>query len=302
MEEILGHNVILDFFEKVKANNKMSHAYCFVGPKNVGKMTVAKYLGAQILGVKPEKIFTSPDFFLLEQIIKEKTGKLGKDISIDQVRELVNFVSKRSFLGGYKIVIIDNAHLLSTSASNAILKTLEEPSEKTVIFLITDDDKKILPTILSRCQTINFSTVSDEILRIFLKKNNLSTEDIDFIQKYSCGLPGIAVKLMSDSEYLIMYKNEIERFRNLFGKLFFEKLKLVEELFGDKKDHIQARNNLVDVLDIWQTCLHLDIQEKENLDKATFLNIYNSIENAKVLLGKNVHPRLLIENILLQII
>lgn len=300
MVEILGHKVVLDFFEKVRKNNKLNHAYCFVGPKNVGKFTIAKFLAAQILNSSVDKLFTSPDLFLLEQKIKQKTGKLGKDISIDQVRELVAFSSHHSFLGGYKVVIIDNADLLSAGASNALLKTLEEPKSKTIIFLITDNEKKLLPTILSRCQSIYFSTVDEDLIQNFLNKSNLSSDRKDYILKYSCGLPGIAVKLTTDEDYYAEYTKEVRRFEDLFGKFFYEKIKIVEDLFGDKKDHIQARNYLREVLHIWQINLHIFLKNNK-LDKKTMLNLYNSITQANNLLIKNVHPRLLIENILLQI-
>ncbi|PIY93097.1 MAG: hypothetical protein COY69_03415 [Candidatus Magasanikbacteria bacterium CG_4_10_14_0_8_um_filter_32_14] len=300
MLDILGHKVVLDFFEKVRENNKLSHAYCFIGPKNVGKFTIAKFLATQLLGLPKEKLFTSPDLFLLEQIIKQKTGKLGKDISIDQVRELVSFLSRHAFLGGYKVAVIDNADLLSVGASNALLKTLEEPKSKAIIFLVTDDEKKLLPTILSRCQIIYFSTISQDLIQDFLDKSNLSREKKDYILKYSCGLPGIAVKLATDEDYYLEYTKEVRRFEGLFGRLFYEKLKMVEELFGDKKDHIQARNYLRQVLYIWQINLHIFLKNNK-LDKTTTLNLYNSITKANNLLIKNVHPRLLIENILLQI-
>jgi len=300
MIEILGHKVVLNFFEKVRENDKLSHAYCFVGPKNVGKFTVAKFLSAQILGLSIEKLFTSPDLFLLEQIIKPKTGKLGKDIGIDQVRELVSFLSQHSFLGGYKVAIIDNADLLSVNASNALLKTLEEPKSKTIIFLITDDEKKLLPTILSRCQSIFFSTVLQDLIQNFLDKTTLSIEKKEYILNYSCGLPGIAVKLTMDEDYFLEYSQEVKRFEDLFGRFFYEKLKIVEDLFGDKKDHIQARKYLREVLRIWQINLHVFLKSNK-LDRQTALNLYNSINQANELLIKNVHPRLLVENILLQI-
>jgi len=300
MESIIGHKRVLDFFEKVKENDNFSHAYCFSGPENVGKFSVAKFLAAQILGVNVNKIFTSTDFYLLEQSIKEKTGKLAKDISIDQVREMISFLSKHSFLGGYKVAIINNADLLNTSASNALLKTLEEPGKKTIIILITVDEKKLLPTILSRCQLINFATVSEEIIRDFVLKGDLPTEKQEYIIKYSCGLPGITVKLMSEEDYYDKHLQETQRFDDLFGKFFYEKLKSVEELFGDKSDHIQARNNLLQILNIWQIKLHLSLQDGK-ISKEVFEKLYNSLKQARNNLGKNIHPRLLVENILLQI-
>src|SRR3989338_5352991 len=97
---VIGHAKILDFFDKVIANGNLSHAYCFVGPAQVGKCTVAKYLAAKLLKVAPEKLSTQPDFTLVKQELNEKTGKTKQNIDIDQIRDLCAALSRYSFLGG----------------------------------------------------------------------------------------------------------------------------------------------------------------------------------------------------------
>ncbi|EKE06918.1 MAG: DNA polymerase III, delta prime subunit [uncultured bacterium] len=302
MLDIIGHKQVTDFFAKVIENDNLSHAYCFTGPKSVGKLKVAQHLAAQILNIAEDKLFSSPDFILVEQIIKEKTGKLSKDIGVEQIRKSISFLNRSSFSkDGYKVAIIDRADLLNISASNAFLKTLEEPRSKTILFLIVEDDNKLLATIRSRCQTIHFSLVANDDMKSYLETLSLSEEKKNIILKQSCGLAGLAVQLATDEEFYKNYFEEVTRFNNIFGKYFYEKLQLVEDLFGDKTDHIQARNNLIRVLNIWQMQLHLLLKEN-SINKKLFLNIYNSIKQANKLLLQNVHPRLLVENILLQII
>jgi len=197
MLDIIGHKQVTDFFAKVIENDNLSHAYCFTGPKSVGKLKVAQHLAAQILNIAEDKLFSSPDFILVEQIIKEKTGKLSKDIGVEQIRKSISFLNRSSFSK-------DGYDLLNISASNAFLKTLEEPRSKTILFLIVEDDNKLLATIRSRCQTIHFSLVANDDMKSYLETLSLSEEKKNIILKQSCGLAGLAVQLATDEEF---YKN-----------------------------------------------------------------------------------------------
>ena len=294
MKSIIGHSRIIDFFTKVVDNAALSHAYCFVGLEQVGKCTVAEYLASKLLQVEENKLTSSPDFVFVGQEKDEKTDKTKKDISVKQIRILREQLAKKSYFGGYKVAIIDQAEKMNAEASNALLKTLEEPTGKTIIFLLTNDESKLPETILSRVQIINFSLVSNEELRKGLLDKEV--ENIDEIIGFSRGLPGLALDLSNDQEKFIAYKKEVKRFTDLFGIPFHEKLALVEELFGDKTDHIATRQNLSRILDIWQ--YELRDREVENKQKV-FLQ--DQIYLAKEMLGKNIHPRLLVENILLNI-
>ncbi len=265
MDAIAGHGKIIDFFAKVIKNGRLSHAYCFVGPSEVGKKTVAEALSAEILQTGREKLAMHPDFFLVQQEFDEKADKTKKDISVKQIRDLRVQLSRGAFYNGYKVAIIDEAEKLNSEAANALLKTLEEPAGKTVLFLITKDEDRLPATIVSRCQLIHFLPVEERAVSEWLKK-------------------------------------EQERFDSLAGKSFFEKSALTEELLGDKKDHIATREKLQSILGIWRVQLRNNFyQETENsrwpVNK--ILEIEKKIVEAQDLLDKNINPRLLIENILL---
>ncbi len=148
----------------------MAHAYCFVGPNGVGKRAAARYLAAKLLKVKEEALNSHPDFYHAGRSEEEKTGKLKKDISIDQVRELSARLQNKPWLGGYQAAILEDAELLSASAGNALLKILEEPAAKSALFLIATDDGELLPTIRSRCQLIYFHMVETDKIAEALKK------------------------------------------------------------------------------------------------------------------------------------
>ena len=149
---IIGHSNIVSYLKKCLATNNASHAYLFVGQSHIGKTTVAESFVNSLIcenlhqgnGQVPcgacqccqqlsNKIH--PDVYWLKREINEKTGELRKNISIEQIRELQNKLSLHSFLNSYKVAVINEAEALSQEAANSILKTLEEPTAKTVLII-----------------------------------------------------------------------------------------------------------------------------------------------------------------------
>ena len=113
-------------------------------PDGIGKKTFAIEF-SELVGCK------FPD---LKIVYEKKVNKTEIDIS--QIREVQNFLSYKSYNGGFKIVIVDGAQLMNTEAQNCLLKTLEEPKGDTILFLVTSKPDVLLPTIFSRCQTMKF--------------------------------------------------------------------------------------------------------------------------------------------------
>jgi len=99
-----------------------------------------------------------PDFMLVEK-------KEGKDLKVEQIEDFIKFLSLKASFGGFKIGIIDRAHLMNRYAQNAVLKTLEEPHGKTLLILIADSKELLLPTIVSRLQEIRFFPLEQEYWR-----------------------------------------------------------------------------------------------------------------------------------------
>lgn len=307
---IIGHSKIINFFDKVITAGNLSHAYCFVGPDHVGKKAVAERISAKILRVPAEKLAQQPDYVLVEQITDEKTDKMNKNISAEQARELRLFLTQKSFLGGYKIAVIDMAEKLSDSSANILLKTLEEPKGKTIIFLITKNENLLPQTIQSRCQMIFFSPVEKNLIKQYTVECGLSEIEAEEMVKMSAGLPGRVCRWLEDRSEYNTYKQEIIRFVSLFNRPFYEKLSKVEDLFGDKTDHIVAREKLQNVLDIWMAVLRgfahsntgiIEKKIKLELSNEKLLSLSNLITEAKEFLSANIHPRLLVEKILLEL-
>jgi len=182
-DEVAGQEHIVKTLKNALATRKLAHAYLFAGPRGTGKTTMAKLLakglncdegiGCQCNECKNCRAIidgTHPDVLELDA---------ASNNGVDEIRELIDKVKYGTILGRYKVYIIDEVHMLSTGAFNALLKTLEEPPEHVIFILATTEPHKILPTILSRCQRYDFTKLSDTDIKNRLK-SVLEKENIAF--------------------------------------------------------------------------------------------------------------------------
>lgn len=299
---IIGHGKIIDYIDQAVLNNKLAHAYCFVGPDQVGKRTIAKYTASKLLKIDSVKLPTHPDFLYLEREEDEKKGRLKKDISISQAKQVGNFLQNKSWLGGMKVVIIDEAERINDEAANALLKTLEESVDNSLIILLTTDEHELPVTVRSRCQTMEFQPVPEEEIERELVARGYEKERAALAVRFAWGRPGRAVSTLENEGVLDEYFTELERFQKISGRPFHEKLKIVDDLFGDKddKDTVRKRDNLIAVLDLWIMYLReVMLSAKESGRK--FAGVIDELRQAQGMLGENIHPRLLVERILLKL-
>lgn len=165
-EEVAGQKPIVRTLKNALSSGKMAHAYLFAGPRGTGKTSMARLFAKALdceegIGHQCNKCSnclsvsegTHPDVIEIDA---------ASNNGVDQVRDLIEKVKYAPIKGRYKVYIIDEVHMMSASAFNALLKTLEEPPENVIFILCTTEPYKVLPTILSRCQRFDFSKLTDQ--------------------------------------------------------------------------------------------------------------------------------------------
>lgn len=167
-ESVVGQRALTTTLKNAIATGKLAHAYLFCGPRGVGKTTCARIFAKTINCMHP-----TPDgeacnecesctAFNEQRSYNIHELDAASNNSVDDIRQLVEQVRIPPQIGKYKVYIIDEVHMLSASAFNAFLKTLEEPPRHAIFILATTEKHKILPTILSRCQIYDFNRISVE--------------------------------------------------------------------------------------------------------------------------------------------
>ena len=196
-QEVAGQKAVVGTLRNALTSGKIAHAYLFAGPRGTGKTSMAR-LFAKALdceeGVghqcnKCENCIAISEGSHPDVIEIDAASNNG----VDQVRDLIDKIKYAPIKGRYKVYIIDEVHMMSTGAFNALLKTLEEPPENVVFILCTTEPHKVLPTIVSRCQRFDFAKLTDEeieskLIEVLGKEGiSYSKEAVDIIVSLADG-------------------------------------------------------------------------------------------------------------------
>ena len=281
-EDLIGQEVVAETISKAIKQNKVSNAYLFTGIRGVGKTTIARILAKSLnctAGIENQcklkcencdAITNSNHIDVLEIDAASKTG-------IDDVRELIEFSRYGPSSSKYKIFIIDEVHMLSKQAFNALLKTLEEPPEYLKFIFATTEVKKIPVTVLSRCTRFDLSRVKSDELFKFIKSvckkenGNISNDVIKLIVRISEGSVRDALSLLDRALISSDDNNklDIKEAQKIFG--YFDKTNLIE-LF----EYLFSGNENK-VIDIYRTIYNQGVDPKIFLND--FLEILYYLKN-----------------------
>jgi len=206
---IAGHDNLIKIFKRLAKNNELSHGYIFFGETKVGKYTFAKYL-ANFLEYGN---FEEPASILTETLfVTPKPLKSENSIGIDAVREIKRFLYSKPVVSLRRVVIIDNAHNLTSQAQNAILKIAEEPPARGLLILILPNPEAVLGTLQSRFQKIYFPRASKQLVQDFLiKEMKVEAKEASALANLSFGHIGRAKEMLLNDEWSRIFK-EVTKF------------------------------------------------------------------------------------------
>jgi len=242
---VVGQSHITTTLKNAIRNHQLAHAFLFCGPRGVGKTTCARILAKTINceNVTPEGEACNhcPSCISFNEGISLNIHELdaASNNSVDDIRSLVEQVRFAPQAGKYKVYIIDEVHMLSSSAFNAFLKTLEEPPPYAIFILATTEKHKILPTILSRCQIFDFKriTTADTVahLQEICDKEAIKTEKpaLHLIAQKSEGCMRDALsildKIVSFTNGELTYQNTLEHLNILDADYYFRILDAMQQ-------------------------------------------------------------------------
>lgn len=320
---IIGHEQIIEHLQNVISKDKVSHAWIFHGPDKSGKMALAKSFAMALQcekhtgegcmechSCKQALSGSQPDIIYLQH---EKPNT----ISVDDIRRQINSdISVKPYASPYKIYIVDEAEKMNLQAQNALLKTIEEPPAYGIILLLTTNTASFLPTIQSRCITLNLKVVPDGKIRAFLmEKYELPDYKADICTAFAQGNVGKAIQLAESEDFNEIKSAALQLLKRVRETDLYEMMEAVKHI-GNYKLEI---NDYFDIMTIWYRDVllykatsdanHLIFKDevydiKKQASKSSYEGIeliIKALDKAKIRLNANVSFELVMELLLLTI-
>ena len=228
--EVVGQETIIQTLKNAKAQDRVAHAYLFCGPRGTGKTTIAKIFARMLNCTSTEDNQPCGECENCKMALNGSHPDIieidaASNNGVEEVRNLIDRVKYAPMQGQYKIYIIDEVHMMTKSAFNALLKTIEEPPKHIVFIFATTEPNKVLPTIISRCQRFDFSKVSakDIVQRLTTvceqEKIQIDAEAISLIASLADGGMRDALSILDQCVAYCLSEIHIADVRKIYGVL-----------------------------------------------------------------------------------
>ncbi len=248
---LIGHGEAMRQVTEAFASGRMHHAWLIAGAEGIGKATLAYHIANHVLssGQNPlgridlqhriTKLVMAeahPDMLVIRRTVDDKTGELRNVIIVEDALKVAAFLRRTSAHGGWRIVILDEAHTLNRNGQNAILKILEEPPTRALILMTATTPGALLPTIRSRSRLLQLAPLDEAHMKTILAQSapNLSEDELAQLVKLSGGSIGFALKIIG-TETLPLYEGMIALLREM-PKLDIARLHTLADQIGRKAD------------------------------------------------------------------
>jgi len=284
-----GHSTQLGLLQKAFIADSLAHAYVLAGPSQVGKRTAARRLAQFLLCESGDACATCGHCTSLLAGSNADYMEVLPDagvIKIEPIRDLSYKLALLPYDGKRKIAVIDDAHLMTQEASNALLKVLEEPKSGTHLILITDNPHRLLPTISSRAQKISFGPVDAASFSEWLTASNLPAPDPAFT-----GRPGHVLATAADPDSAQVMSESSESLGHFVSGSLGRKLLLAQELAERETPELKA------LLEHWLHHLRHRLLESPDQNLAGKIQ---GVIRAQRMLDQNANSKLLLTEMMLQ--
>jgi len=324
MWQVIGQEKTLSLLDYGLKTDAIAHAYLLVGPRHVGKGTLAINLAQALNCDGPE--LPCGECHACQRIREGKHADVisigldsGTEIGIDDIRGLQHSANLPPYEGKCKVFIIDGAEYLSTEAANALLKILEEPPPRVVWLLLAAEEERLLPTIISRCQRLELKPVSSErVQEVLVNSYNVDDDKAKLLTRLCHGRPGWALSALADSDMLEQRSQRIDRLASLLTVGIEQRFAYAQELAGQFSQDRKAGSEIAELwVDWWRdlmlikggcqgaiTNVDFDKVLKEQARVLSMSQIKESLANLGLLqeaISKNVNPRLALEWLMLNL-
>jgi DNA polymerase-3 subunit delta' len=324
MWQVIGQDKILSLLDYGLKTNAIAHAYLLVGPRHVGKGTLAVNL-AQALNCDGPEV-PCGECRSCQRISEGKHADvtpIGLDsrteISIDDIRGLQRLANLPPYEGKCKVFIIDEAEYLSTEAANSLLKILEEPPPRVVWLLLAAEEERLLPTIISRCQRLELKPVpSERVKEALVDSYNLDTDKAQLLTRLCHGRLGWAVSVLANDDILEQRSQKIDRLVSLLTAGLEQRFAYAQDLAIQFSQNRKAGGETIEVwLDWWRdlmltkggcqdAIINVDYRTvlEEQASGLSLSEVKESLTNLGLLqeaISQNVNPRLALEWLMLNL-